>query len=99
MVEGFRISSDMLLERLKDLESVNFAGERPQTAQVLGRIQGSQDVPLSRPSIMNDIRPPEILNLETNESQNLPNTNSVNPQTSELQKAKQTIETYRNSKT
>lgn len=64
MVESFRISSDMLLERLKDLESVNFAGERPQTAQVLGRIDGGGEVKLNRPSIMNDMGPSQVLNLE-----------------------------------
>lgn len=64
MVEGFRISSDMLLERLKDLESANFAGERPQTAQVLGRLNGGGDAPLRRPKIMDDYEPPQILKLE-----------------------------------
>lgn len=61
MVESFRISSDMLLERLKDLESVNFAGERPQTAQVLNRIDQER---MHRPKIMDDIEPPQVLNLE-----------------------------------
>ena len=61
MIESFRISSDMLLERLKDLESVNFGGDRPQTAQVLGRIEQEK---MNRPSIMNDMGPPQILNLE-----------------------------------
>lgn len=64
MVESFRISSDMLLERLKDLESSNFGGERPQTAQVLSRIHGTGSDQLQRPAIMNDYHPPEILNLE-----------------------------------
>ena len=64
MVESFRISSDMLLERLKDLETVNFAGERPQTAQVLGRIHRNEEEELKRPSIMNDMEEPQILNLE-----------------------------------
>ena len=61
MVESFRISSDMLLERLKDLESINFPGERPQTAQVLGRIEQER---MNRPKIMDDMGPPQILNLE-----------------------------------
>mmetsp|Transcript_12662 Transcript_12662/g.11217 ORF Transcript_12662/g.11217 Transcript_12662/m.11217 type:complete len:200 (+) Transcript_12662:158-757(+) len=61
MIESFRISSDMLLERLKDLESANFGGDRPQTAQVLGRIDQEK---MHRPSIMDDMGPPQILNLE-----------------------------------
>lgn len=60
MTESFRISSDMLLERLKDLESVNFAGERPQTAQVLNRIEGND----RRPEIMRRQEKPQVLNLE-----------------------------------
>lgn len=64
MVESFRISSDMLLERLKDLESVNFAGERPQTAQVLSRIHENFSEELNRPAIMNDFRTQDVLNLE-----------------------------------
>lgn len=71
MVESFRISSDMLLERLKDLESVNFAGERPQTAQVLGRIHGDRSDQLRRPAIMNDFRAPDILNLEQEQEEEL----------------------------
>lgn len=61
MIESFRISSDLLLERLKDLESVNFGGDRPQTAQVLRNIDMEK---MNRPKIMNDIEPPQILNLE-----------------------------------
>lgn len=66
MVESFRISSDMLLERLKDLETVNFHGERPQTAQVLGRIHKNEEE-LKRPSIMDDMGEPQILNLENDD--------------------------------
>ncbi|CAI2372507.1 unnamed protein product [Moneuplotes crassus] len=61
MVESFRISTDLLLERLKDLESVNFGGDRPQTAQVLRNIDMEK---MNRPKIMDDIEPPQILNLE-----------------------------------
>lgn len=64
MVESFRISTDMLLERLKDLEVDNFAGERPQTAQVLNRIKGREEEPLRRPKIMDDIEAPDILKID-----------------------------------
>ena len=70
MVESFRISTDMLLERLKDLETDHFNGQRPQTAQVLGRIQQKGETGLSkRPSIMDDIREPDILRLEHDEGE------------------------------
>jgi hypothetical protein len=72
MVESFRISSDMLLERLKDLESVNFAGERPQTAQVLGRIHGTGPNDLKRPAIMDDMgdgSDVQVLNLEEDDEE------------------------------
>lgn len=69
MVESFRISSDMLLERLKDLETDHFNGERPQTAQVLGRIQRRDEGGMKRPQIMNDYREPDILRLEHEDGQ------------------------------
>jgi hypothetical protein len=69
MVESFRISTDLLLERLKDLESVNFDGDRPQTAQVLGRIYGSREAPLRRPTCMSDYEAPQVLNLENGEGE------------------------------
>ena len=103
MVESFRISSDMLLERLKDLESVNFAGQRPQTAQVLNRIQGD-DKPIRRPKIMDDYEAPQILKIEHSESEeqvqeiyNQPDTSSNN-EISSLEYAKNTIQSIRNSK-
>ena len=71
MVESFRISSDLLIERLKDLESVNFAGDRPQTAQVLGRINPNDNGAMKRPRIMDDISPPDILNLENEGNEEL----------------------------
>ena len=37
MIENFRVSSSVLLERIKELESVNL-GARPQTANILKRI-------------------------------------------------------------
>lgn len=70
MIESFRISSDLLLERLKDLESVNFAGERPQTAQVLGRINGIKEPKLRRPACMSEYEAPQILNLENEDDGN-----------------------------
>jgi hypothetical protein len=69
MIESFRISSDLLLERLKDLESVNFEGERPQTAQVLGRIYGSREPALRRPACMSEYEAPQILNLENDDNE------------------------------
>lgn len=38
MIDNFKLSTSVLLERLKDLEAQNSLGERPQTANVLGRI-------------------------------------------------------------
>ena len=38
MVDNFKLSSSVLLERLKDLEAQTNLGERPQTAQVLNNI-------------------------------------------------------------
>ena len=41
MVDNFKLSSSVLLERLKDLEAEQAAmlgGERPQTANVLSKI-------------------------------------------------------------
>ena len=69
MVESFRISSDMLLERLKDLETDNFNGQRPQTAQVLGRIHKKEEGGMKRPQIMSDYKEPDILRLEHEEAQ------------------------------
>ena len=40
MEESFKISTQVMLERLKDLETENF-DERPNTAQVMGRIHES----------------------------------------------------------
>ena len=37
MVEGFKISTQIMIERLKDLETANFQ-QWPDTAQVMGRI-------------------------------------------------------------
>ena len=42
MEESFKISTQVMLERLKDLESDNFP-ERPNTAQVMGRIHESRE--------------------------------------------------------
>lgn len=100
MVESFRISTDMLLERLKDLESVNFAGERPQTAQVLSRIHGNYSEELNRPAIMNDFRTQDVLNLENGDDEGLSEENVctncrelVHPR----EFAKHTIQWIRNS--
>mmetsp|Transcript_18248 Transcript_18248/g.13259 ORF Transcript_18248/g.13259 Transcript_18248/m.13259 type:complete len:85 (-) Transcript_18248:643-897(-) len=38
MVDNFKLSSSVLLERLKDLEAQQSFGERPQTAHVLNNI-------------------------------------------------------------
>ncbi len=39
MIDNFKLSSSVLLERLKDLESqTSMIGERPQTANVLSKI-------------------------------------------------------------
>ena len=39
MIENFKLSSSVLLERLKDLEAqTSMIGERPQTANVLSKI-------------------------------------------------------------
>ena len=38
MVDNFKLSSGVLLERLKDLEAQQSLGERPQTASVLSKI-------------------------------------------------------------
>ena len=41
MIDNFKLSSSVLLERLKDLEaqsSLMMGGERPQTANVLSKI-------------------------------------------------------------
>jgi hypothetical protein len=39
MIDNFKLSSSVLLERLKDLEAQNsMIGERPQTANVLSKI-------------------------------------------------------------
>lgn len=64
MVESFRISTDLLLERLKDLETANF-GQRPVTAQVLGNIYGGMD----RPKSLGGSREVNVLNLEEKEEE------------------------------
>lgn len=39
MIDNFKLSSSVLLERLKDLEAqTSMIGERPQTANVLSKI-------------------------------------------------------------
>mmetsp|Transcript_38257 Transcript_38257/g.36615 ORF Transcript_38257/g.36615 Transcript_38257/m.36615 type:complete len:80 (-) Transcript_38257:52-291(-) len=38
MIDNFKLSSSVLLERLKDLEAKQSLGERPQTAYVLSNI-------------------------------------------------------------
>lgn len=38
MIDNFKLSTGVLLERLKDLEAQSSFGERPQTANVLSKI-------------------------------------------------------------
>jgi len=38
MIENFKASNSVLLERIKELEGKSHLGERPQTAQVLSNI-------------------------------------------------------------
>lgn len=48
MIDNFKLSSSVLLERLKDLEfQSSMIGERPQTSNVLSKIGKSLDVNLS----------------------------------------------------
>lgn len=101
MVESFRISTDLLLERLKDLETDNFQGERPQTAQVLGRIQRHEQA-MKRPKIMDDIPAPQYLNFEDGTTENTPEEVQfwANWQSNIVKSeyAKHTIQCIRNSK-
>jgi hypothetical protein len=39
MITSFQMSSSIMLERLKDLESKEMGGERPQTAMVLQKMR------------------------------------------------------------
>lgn len=41
MVDNFKLTTSVLLERLKDLEASQSFGERPQTACVLNKISKS----------------------------------------------------------
>jgi hypothetical protein len=42
MIENFKLSSGVLLERIKDLEAQTSFGERPQTACVLSKLSAEQ---------------------------------------------------------
>jgi hypothetical protein len=41
MIDNFKLSTGVLLERLKDLDSQHSLGERPQTATVLSKLSNA----------------------------------------------------------